>query len=84
MKRTIYQNMRDEDKYLEVVRYSSGNYYAVQFMKWGSIVNKLGSRTGRRFRWTKRSLEALLEDYRPVEPFEIRLVHKGRIWQHEA
>ena len=81
MKRTIYQNKRDEDKYLEVVRYSSGNYYAVQFMKWGSIVNKLGSRTGRRFRWTKRSLEVLLEDYRPVE---IRLVHKGRIWQHEA
>lgn len=63
MKKAIYQNKRNEHKFIEVVRYSSGNYYAVQFMRWGEIVNKLGSRTGRRFRFTKSSLNNILEDY---------------------
>lgn len=64
MKRTeVYRNKRNENKYIEVVRYGSGNYYAVQFMRWGGIVNKLGSRTGCRSRFTKASLANILEDY---------------------
>lgn len=84
MTRTIYQNNLNADKYLEVIRYGCGHYHIVQFMRWGSIVNKIGSRTGRRCRWTKRNLQELLQDYHRTEAFEIRLVHKGRIWQHEA
>ena len=82
MQRKIYQNKRNNDKYLEVVRYRCGHYYVVQFMKWGSLVNKLGSRTGRRGRWSKEYLDILLKDYTEVEPFGIKLLHKGRIWQH--
>lgn len=64
MKRTeVYRNTRNEHKFIEVVRYGSGNYYAVQFMRWGDTVNKLGSRTGRRFRFTKASLDDILKDY---------------------
>ncbi len=64
MKRTeVYRNNRNEHKFIEVVRYGSGNYYAVQFMRWGDTVNKLGSRTGRRFRFTKASLDDILKDY---------------------
>lgn len=84
MDRRIYQNNRDEDKYLEVIEYKCHHFYAVQFMKWGTIINKLGSRTGRRGRWRKESLDYILEDYHEVKPFEIRLVHKGGIWQHAA
>ena len=84
MERKIYQNNRDEDKYLEVIKYKCHHFYVVQFMKWGTIINKLGSRTGRRGRWRKESLDYILEDYHEVKPFEIRLVHKGGIWQHAA
>lgn len=67
MKRTeVYRNKRNGNKYIEVVRYSSGNYYAVQYMRWGDTVNKLGSRTGRRFRFTKASLVNILEDYEKI------------------
>lgn len=64
--KTIYQNKRNENKFIEVVRYSCGHYYAVQFMQWGDIVNKLGSRTGRRFRFRKGSIGSILEDYTKV------------------
>lgn len=57
MTRTIYQNNLNADKYLEVIRYGCGHYHIVQFMRWGSIVNKIGSRTGRRCRWTKKNLQ---------------------------
>ena len=67
MKKTeVYRNNRNENKFIEVVRYASGNYYAVQFMKWGAVVNKLGSRTGKRFRFRKGTLDEILSDYTKV------------------
>lgn len=67
MKKTeVYRNNRNENKFIEVVRYASGNYYAVQFMKWGDVVNKLGSRTGKRFRFRKGTLDEILSDYTKV------------------
>lgn len=84
MERKIYRNNRNENKYLEVVHYGCGHYHVVQFTKWENIVNKLGTLTGRRHRWRKANLQDLLEDYHEVEPFEIKLVHKGHIWQHAA
>ena len=67
MKKTeVYRNTRNENKFIEVVRYASGNYYAVQFMKWGDVVNKVGSRTGKRFRFRKGTLDEILSDYTKV------------------
>jgi len=66
MEKKIFVNNRNGNKFLEVVRYRSGNYYMVQFMQWGDVVNKLGSRSGRRFRTTKRTLIGILEDYQEV------------------
>lgn len=66
MKKQIYRNVRNGNKYIEVVHYACGHYHAVQFMQWGNITNKLGSRTGRRFRFRKQSLADILEDYVPV------------------
>lgn len=66
MRKQIYQNTRNKNKYIEVVRYACGHYYAVQFMQWGNVINKLGTRTGRRFRFRKQSLAGILEDYVPV------------------
>lgn len=66
MKKTIYRNNRNSNKFIEVVRYKSGNYYAVQFMQWGDVINKLGSRTGRRFRFTKKTLTSVLDDYTEI------------------
>lgn len=82
MTRKIYRNNRNENKYLEVIHYSCGHYHVVQFMRWGTLVNKVGDLTGKRHRWRKANLEELLEDYHEIEPFGIKLVHKGRIWQH--
>ena len=63
-----YTNKRNPNKHIEVRHYSCGHYYAVQYMKWentkiGTVINKLGSRTGRMFRMSKRSLATILEDY---------------------
>lgn len=63
-KLTIYRNKRNENKYIEVVRYGCGHYYAVQFMQWNNgVKNKLGSRTGRRFRFLKGTLDTILAEY---------------------
>lgn len=66
MEKKIYQNLRNENKFIEVVHYNCGHYHAVQFMKWGNIINKLGSRSGRRFRISSKTLNMVLEDYREV------------------
>lgn len=66
MKKTLYRNNRNANKYIEVVRYDCGHYHAVQYMKWGNVVNKLGSRTGRRFRFYKRTLMDILDDYTQI------------------
>lgn len=66
MKKSLYRNNRNANKYIEVVRYDCGHYHAVQYMKWGNVVNKLGSRIGRRFRFCKRTLMDILEDYTQI------------------
>lgn len=65
-KRT-FRNNRNEHKFIEAVRYNCGHYYAVQYMKFGNVINKLGSRTGRRFRFDKGTLMSILEDYTEVK-----------------
>ena len=85
MIKAMYQNNRNENKFIEVVRYNCGHYHAVQFMRVGNIINRLGSRTGRRFRWYKKPLlELLNEDYHEVPWFEVKLVHKYLVWTHEV
>ena len=85
MIKAMYQNNRNENKFIEVVRYNCGHYHAVQFMRFGNIINRLGSRTGRRFRWYKKPLlELLNEDYHEVPWFEVKLVHKYLVWTHEV
>ena len=59
----VFQHTRNAHKHMEVVHYACGNYYAVQFMQWGSIRNNLGSASGRRFRCTKSDLSKTLQDY---------------------
>ena len=66
MKKSIYRNNRNSNKYIDVVRYGCGHYYAVQYMRWGNVINKLGSRTGRRFRFCKGTLMDILEDYTQI------------------
>jgi len=61
-----YTNKWNGNKHIEVVRYACGHYHMVQYMQWGDVVNKLGSRSGRRFRVSKRTLESILEDYEEV------------------
>ncbi len=59
-----YQNKRNPHKYIEVRHYKDGHYVAHQYMKWNNgVKNILGSRTGRLFRFRKRTLESILEDY---------------------
>lgn len=82
MERKTYRNSRNENKYLEVIHYGCGHYHVVQFMKWDNLINKIGSRTGRRCRWTKAHLQELLEDYTQVETINTKLISRGRIWQH--
>ena len=68
MEKRIYRNLRNEHKYIEAVRYSCGHYYAVQYMLWpNGVKNKLGSRTGRRFRFLKGTLTEILQDYEEVK-----------------
>lgn len=68
MEKRIYLNKRNDHKYIEAVRYSCGHYYAVQYMLFDNgVMNKLGSRTGRRFRFRKGTLAEILQDYEEVK-----------------
>ena len=68
MSRTIYRNDRNENKYLDVVRYADGHNYVDQYMAWGSVVNYNGGKMGRRHRRrvNKRLLNEILADYTEV------------------
>jgi hypothetical protein len=68
MKVKTYQNLRNLNKYLEVVRYDCGHYYACQYMQWGDIRNYTGVVRNRkcRWRWKKGNLTELLKDYKEV------------------
>ncbi len=70
MQRKIYQNVRNEHKFMDVVRYSPGHYYAAQFMHWeNGVTNYNGGRNGkrRRYRIGKKTLDGILEDYKEVQ-----------------
>lgn len=63
-----YRNKRNANKYVEVRHYKCGHYSCRQYMMWDNgVKNVLGSRTGRLFRWRKKFLNDLLEDYVEVE-----------------
>lgn len=69
----LYQNKRNENKYIEVKKAKDGHTYYRQFMYWntdrGPVKNYSGSKTnrGRYHRTRLDSLEQVLEDYVPVE-----------------
>lgn len=59
---TIYQNKRNENKYLEI--HNDGHYHNTvrQYMEWqNGVKNFTGD--GRLHRWRKPNLSVLLEDY---------------------
>lgn len=63
----IYQNKRNENKFITVTRYDAGHIYAQQYMKWknGRISwMAAGVRHGRRLRrFRKGTLDMILNDY---------------------
>lgn len=69
----LYQNKRNENKYIEVKKSKDGHTYYRQFMYWntdrGPVKNYSGSKTnrGRYHRTRLDSLEQVLEDYVPVD-----------------
>ena len=73
MTEIIYQNIRNPNKYLNVVRYKCGHYYACQYLRWEAdetptgtvVVNYTGvvRNRRRRWRWRVKNLKALLQDY---------------------
>ena len=73
----LYQNKRNENKYIEVKKAKDGHTYYRQFMYWntdrGPVKNYSGSKTnrGRYHRTRLDSLEQVLEDYVPVEDIHI-------------
>lgn len=82
MKQMIYRNLRNENKYLEVVRYDCGHYYMRPFMQWitpvtlsngyvmAGVRNNLGGRDDR-FRVQKRNyLSWFLNDYELIMEVE--------------
>ena len=59
---TIYQNKRNENKYLEI--HNDGHYHnsVRQYLEWqNGVKNFTGD--GRLHRWRKPNLSVLLEDY---------------------
>lgn len=82
MEITIWRNNRNGNKYLDVVRYACGHYYAAQFMRYGphesyngtEIINWNGNTRNRRHRrrWRKANLSALLEDYSIYRIMEVK------------
>lgn len=71
--KTTYQNIRNENKYVEVVHHGDGHYYMLQYMKWvlpgKTVVNPVGTAYGskQKHRVGKRTLLMILEDYERVE-----------------
>lgn len=63
-----YRNKRNEHKYVEVRHYKDGHYSCRQYMLFDNgVKNYIGSRKGRLFRWRKKNIAELLEDYVEVE-----------------
>lgn len=70
--RATYQNIRNENKFIDVVHHGDGHYYMIQYIKHEfperTVVNYMGTRCGRKrkFRVRKGTLLGILEDYRKV------------------
>ena len=65
MKKQIFRNNRNENKYIEVVTYDAGHVYAVQFIgRKNDVANRTGDRC--RHRFNKSTLASILEDYKEV------------------
>lgn len=73
MTESIFRNIRNKNKYLNVVHYKCGHYYVVQYMRWEAaetptgtvVINYTGCVRNRRCRqrWKLRNLKELLNDY---------------------
>lgn len=58
---TVYRNVRNENKYIEVHEDGYGHRTVRQFMRWGNVKNLLGDRC--LHRWKKSNLKDLLNEY---------------------
>lgn len=66
MRIKIYQNKRNEHKYLEVHEYKCRHQSVRQYMYWSSTGVKNYMGRGTLIRWRKQNLQELLVDYRLV------------------
>lgn len=63
----IFRNLKNPNKYIEVVRYKCGHFYVRQFMHWDNgVTNYLGTKRGGHFRMTARTLCPILADYKLI------------------
>jgi hypothetical protein len=71
--KATYQNIRNANKFIDVVHHGDGHYCLIQYMKHetpnGTVVNYMGTRCGKKqkFRIGKGTLLSILEDYKKVE-----------------
>lgn len=71
MELKTYRNKRNANKFIQVKKYKSGNYYFRQFMHWeterGPVTNYMGIKNGSFRRQGMRTLgQVLAEDYEEV------------------
>ena len=61
-----FQNKRNANKFIQVKKYSSGNYYFRQFMHWeterGPVTNYIGTKNGAFRRNGMRTIGPVLRD----------------------
>nr|DAH43198.1 MAG TPA: hypothetical protein [Caudoviricetes sp.] len=61
-----YQNKRNRNKFIQVKKYTCGNYYFRQFMHWetdrGPVTSYIGTKRGRFVRNGMRTLGPVLSD----------------------
>lgn len=65
-----FRNKRSTNKYIQMKRYNSGNYYFRQFMHWeterGPVTNYIGIASGAFRRGGIKFMKTVLEDYEEV------------------
>lgn len=71
--KATFQNIRNSNKYIEVVHHGDGHYYAIQYIKvtrpdGTDVINYMGVRYNhvRKFRVRKSTLDSILEDYKKI------------------
>lgn len=61
---TVYQNNRNENKFIEVKKTNCSHFYIRQYMKWNRVLNYMGNKHGHFSRVTRKNiLNELLNDY---------------------